>query len=122
MKKITVNCGDWHLGWGLGGKNKLGKLSTENLETFTWDGYSQGRHGNKENLGAQFVFTLDGERIVEVSRKGSIPLLSEIYKAVECLKALAIEVEQQADKAKARRERVAKEQEALNTVEQTKLF
>lgn len=122
MKKISISCGDWHLSWGLSDKNKLGKLSTEDLETFTWDGYSQGRHGNKGNLGAQFVFTLDGGRIVEVSRKGSIPLLSEIYKAVEGLKALAIEVEQQAEKAKARKQRAEKKLKALQSVEQTKLF
>ena len=122
MKRISISCGDWHLGWGLGGKNKLGKLSTEDFNTFTWDGYSQGRHGNKSNLGAQFAFTLDGERIVEVSRKGSIPWLSEIYKAVEGLKALAIEVEQKAEKAKARKQRAEQKLKALQSVKQTNLF
>lgn len=120
MKKISVSCGDWHLGWGLGGKNKVGKLSTEDLKTFTWDGYSQGRHGQKSNSGAQFVFTLDKGSIVEVSRKGLIPLTSELLKSVESLKSLAIELERKELKSKATKARA--EIKRIAQSNQTKLF
>ena len=86
MRKST-NCGDWHLGWGYGGSDKIGKLSTEDGVSFEWKGYSQGRHGQKWNSGAsvKFHYNEDGE-IVEDERNGNIPRWSEIDKAAKELK------------------------------------
>ena len=41
-----IQCGDWHLGWGLGGHDKVGKLRYDReTKMFTWNGRCQGRHG-----------------------------------------------------------------------------
>lgn len=48
-KLTTVQCGDWHLGWGFGGNNNIGKLTLEG-DTFTYKGERQGRHG--QNYGS----------------------------------------------------------------------
>lgn len=83
MKTVSVGCGDWHLGWGFAGDDKIGKLSTQDGVTFTWKGHSQGRHGQKWNAGAKLVFTSDGEQITEIiSQKGSHPRVSELLKSV----------------------------------------
>lgn len=84
-KRLSTSCGDWHLGWGLSGNDKIGKLSTEDKETFTWKGWSQGRHGQKWNKGAEVVFTLDGDNLDIISQKGSIPRRTELLKGVKTL-------------------------------------
>lgn len=83
----TVNCGDWHLGWGFGGHDKVGKLSTENCKTFTWKGNSQGRHGNVWNRGAKAKLELVDGDVVVLEQQGSIPVRKELLKGIEELKA-----------------------------------
>jgi hypothetical protein len=75
----SISCGDWHLGWGYGGNDKVGKLSTEDGETFRWEGRSQGRHGGKWNLGANCTFTIDENGLNVTQQEGSIPRSSELY-------------------------------------------
>lgn len=84
IKTISVSCGDWHLGWGYGGHDKIGKLSF-NPETnqFIWSGSSQGRHGQKWNAGAVLVMNKD---LKVVSSKGGHPAWGEIMAAIDLLK------------------------------------
>lgn len=94
MAKKNMNktdCGDWHLGWGYGGLNKVGNLTMitppdkKGMASFEWKGRSQGRHGQKFNYGAFLKFTSDGEKIVKGEQEGSAPVQSEILKAVSVL-------------------------------------
>lgn len=79
--KNSVSCGDWHLGWGFGGNDKLGKLSIDRTNNqFIWNGYSQGRHGQKWNAGAELIFTIEKGEINVISQKGSVPSYSELLK------------------------------------------
>lgn len=86
MKPLKTNCGDWHLGWGLGGNDKIGKLSLD-VETmkFTWEGYSQGRHGQKWNKGANCVFVLcqEGADLELTSVNGTIPRKEELLRSAK---------------------------------------
>ena len=88
-KVTSVNCGDWHKGWGFGGHDKLGKLHIEIVEdcpvNFIWRGKSQGRHGRTWNHGAmvRFMLTFRGLRITE--QKGGYPDHDEILKAANTL-------------------------------------
>jgi len=84
--KKSIPCGDWHLGWGYGGHDKIGKLSIE-LEplTVTWRGSSQGRHGSKWNAGAFAKFEIVGDKLKLVEQKGSYPAHNEILQAANTL-------------------------------------
>ena len=78
---LTVSCGDWHLGWGCGGHDKIGKLTLDPLHnSFIWKGYSQGRHGGKWNKGAEVIFTYKEDKITIVHQKGEFPERSELIK------------------------------------------
>jgi len=105
MKK-AVNCGDWGYGWGYGGNDKIGKLSQNEDNTFMWRGYSQGRHGQKWNMGAYFHFKMvEGEPdfgIEEIERKGGIPQLRALKQGVKDLIDLNIKEEIKANKARKR--------------------
>ena len=82
-KNKSVSCGDWHLGWGFGGNDKIGKLSVNEDGVYTWKGSSQGRHGQKWNKGAYITFKLndkDGVKVIESN--GSHPRWTEIMKSV----------------------------------------
>ena len=83
MKTYKTSCGDWHLGWGFGGHNKLGNLTLNDDETFTWRGHSQGRHGQKSNLGAYLHFKLVNSNIEVIDSKGYSPIKKEILNAVD---------------------------------------
>ena len=81
---LTVSCGDWHLGWGLGGHDKMGKLTLDTLNnSFVWKGSSQGRHGRKWNKGAFLVFTYTDGKITIVHQQGSVPVYPELIKGCE---------------------------------------
>jgi hypothetical protein len=82
--KKKTNCGDWHRGWGYSGHDKIGKLTKlDNGVSFSWNGYSQGRHGAKWNKGAFCcVDVVDGE-LIFTNQKGSIPVRSEIIKSIK---------------------------------------
>lgn len=82
MKTYKTSCGDWHLGWGYGGNNKLGVLTLNDDETFTWKGHSQGRHGRKWNKGAMLHFRLVNSEIEVIDSKGQSPIKKEILEAV----------------------------------------
>lgn len=76
---LKVNCGDWHLGWGLGSYNHIGKLELNPLtNSFTWRGYSQGRHGSIWNREAYINFTVLDDVITKTGSKGSYPCDSEL--------------------------------------------
>ena len=82
--KLTVQCGDWHLGWGYGGHDKIGKLTLDPVNnSFIWKGSSQGRHGQKWNKGAYIVFTYNDGKITIVNSSGSHPVHSELIKGCE---------------------------------------
>ena len=98
MKKKTneVDCGDWWLGWGYGGNNKIGKLSLED-GVFTWKGHCQGRHGQVgSKYSVQFKLTewygeephnYEHDWIEYVGeRKDRLPAWSELSKAIEILR------------------------------------
>ena len=85
----VTDCGDWHLGWGFGGHNKVGKLrmidtpNKDGVATFEWKGRSQGRHGQKYNFGAFIRFTSNGTDIhAGDTIKGSAPVSGELLKGV----------------------------------------
>jgi len=87
---LTTGCGDWHLGWGFGGHDKLGKLELLPLSnTFMWRGYSQGRWGQKWNMGAFVNFTIDNstgiDRIAVISQKGGYPETAELIKSANII-------------------------------------
>lgn len=84
---LTENCGDWHLGWGLGGHDKIGKLTLDPLtNSFVWVGYSQGRHGGRWNRGAYIKFTVDSEGdIRNMGQKGGVPVYSELRETAELI-------------------------------------
>lgn len=89
MKNKTIECGDWHLGWGYGGNDKIGKLTVDHKGIFIWKGYSQGRHGGKWNYGAEVIFTLDDNDKVEViTSNGSYPVNSELIRGAKELTSL----------------------------------
>lgn len=98
MEKVTVNCGDWGQSWGLG-TNTVGKLSTEDRETFTWRGHCQGRHGNVWNRGSVSVFKFEGGDIIEVTTKGTRPNREAL---LEGLRDLNDKIQVQEFKAKQR--------------------
>lgn len=81
MKK-TVGCGDWHLGWGFGGNDHLGKLSTEDNVNFTWTGHRQGRHGQKLRGKYTVTFTYTNEVITVTSDISDLPDRGEVKKAI----------------------------------------
>lgn len=86
MAKSTLKtqCGDWHLGWGFGGHDKIGSLTLDPLQnSFIWKGRSQGRHGQKWNAGAMAVLTYEDGKINILYQKGGIPVTSELIKACE---------------------------------------
>jgi hypothetical protein len=80
---LSTGCSDWQLGWGLGGNDKLGRLTLEPLTNeFVWKGYSQGRHGDIWNKGAFLRFTVQDDKITILGSKGNYPVQSELLKAV----------------------------------------
>jgi len=85
-QKNSVGCGDWHLGWGFGGHNHIGKLKKEDGK-FIWRGHQQGRHGQIYNRPANIVFTFDGVEIsiIENDKNRSLPERDEVLKAIETL-------------------------------------
>ena len=83
----SVNCGDWHLGWGYGGYNKIGKLRAEGDGIFLWKGYSQGRHGRTWNKGAFARFRMVDGRISILEQKGSMPIFQEVLNSLKELEA-----------------------------------
>ena len=88
-KTKSVSCGDWHLGWGYGGNDKIGRLSSDDGISFTWKGSSQGRHGQQWNAGAKCTFTLGPNDKIDnfETIKGSSPKLEELIKSALELKA-----------------------------------
>jgi hypothetical protein len=105
MKTYSTSCGDWHLGWGLGGKNKLGKLILNDDDTYLWKGHSQDRHGQKSNLGAYLHFRLVNLEIEVIDSKGYSPLKQEILSAVDRVQMIK---KQAIYDAKMKRERTLK--------------
>ena len=84
----TINCGDWHLGWGFGGNDKIGKLSTDDDKVFIWRGRSQGRHGQKWNRNASCSFNLKDGKVNIIESKGSLPRNTELVKSALALIAM----------------------------------
>lgn len=82
MKTYSTSCGDWHLGWGYGGNNKLGNLTLLDDGSYKWEGHSQGRHGRKWNQGAFLHFKLVNAEIKVIDSKGQSPIKKEILEAV----------------------------------------
>jgi hypothetical protein len=74
-KNKTVGCSDWMLGWGYGGHNKIGKLTLNKDQSFTWKGHAQGRHGQIYGEGT-VTFTLDKNEISIISSDGGYPIHS----------------------------------------------
>lgn len=124
---VRTNCGDWGQGWGFGGKNKIGKLSTEDFCTFTWEGHSQGRHGNTWNKGAKLVFKLNQGKIDASEQIGGVPNVQALMEGIEELKRLsARQAQDKIDRDKRKANAVLKtiaeaKAEELNK-QQTKLF
>ncbi len=87
LMATSVHCGDWHLGWGFGGYNKLGKLTAEQDGVFLWKGHSQGRHGQTWNKGAFARFRMVDGRISIIEQKGSMPIFQEILNSLRDLEA-----------------------------------
>ncbi len=87
--KKSINCGDWHKGWGFGGNDKVGKLSIETLSdcpiNFVWAGHSQGRHGQTWNRGAKVRFMVIDTGLKITERKGSYPDYDQVIKAANIL-------------------------------------
>ena len=87
----AIQCGDWHLGWGFGYHNKIGKLSLDQ-NTFTWTGRCQGRHGQKGAMySTSFRLTeyygeeprnYEHDWIEYVDNNGSTPVWSELSVAI----------------------------------------
>jgi len=69
----SISCGDWGLGWGSGGKNKIGKLKCEGENIFVWRGHSQGRHGQRWNKGAWVRFSVTQGKITIIDSSGQCP-------------------------------------------------
>ena len=80
--KTQANCGDWHLGWGYSGNDKVGKLSKVD-GNYLWEGHSQGRHGATWNYGAFLKFKVKGDDIEVIEYKGNYPRKSELLKGIE---------------------------------------
>ena len=86
MGKVKkVECGDWYLGWGFGGHNKLGKLeTTEEPDIYIWKGHAQGRHGQILHKRTTTVFSyIDGE--IKIISGHLLPQYSEVIKAIDIL-------------------------------------
>ena len=111
----SVNCGDWHLGWGYGGYNKIGKLSLQDDGSFLWKGYSQGRHGGTWNKGAFARFSVLDGRIQILEQKGSIPIYQELLNGLR-------ELEAKVNQEKAKAYRKAKKSGSTPVGLQTRLF
>ena len=89
----NTQCGDWHLGWCHSGYNHVGVLRINPDKTFKWTGSSQGRHGQKGNLGAYLEFKLKNgkdillpESFEIIDKKGTHPVWSEIINSVKRLR------------------------------------
>jgi hypothetical protein len=85
MKKLlSIGCGDWHLGWGFAGDDKIGKLFLNDDGTYTWKGHRQGRHGQIIKSKYSRTFNWDGEKPIgdDISH---LPAYSEVQKAIETL-------------------------------------
>ena len=89
MKTLSVNCGDWHLGWGFGGDNKVGKLYLNEDNTYTWKGHSQGRYGQVWNKGSYVNFKMvEGEPdfgIEVIKAQGGYPRIFELKQGMRLL-------------------------------------
>lgn len=120
MKTYSTHCSDWQLGWGYGGNNKLGRLTLNEDNTYTWRGHSQGRHGRKWNKGAFLHFRLTKLEIEVIDSNGQSPIKSEILDAVsrvERIKKYAIrdaKIKQANLEQKIRRDQLLKTQLTLN--------
>lgn len=84
QKEIKTGCGDWHLGWGFGGSDHVGELSTIDKINFVWTGKRQGRHGQKIRGTYKVHFTLDEFRTRTVKEHG-LPDRNEVAKAIQAL-------------------------------------
>lgn len=83
---LTTQCNDWHLGWGFGGYDKIGKLTLDPLtNTFIWKGFSQGRWGANWNRGSYLNFTVKDGIITKLGGKGCHPVQSELLKSVNTI-------------------------------------
>lgn len=88
---FTTGCGDWGDSWGMS-TNTIGKLRTSDFITFEWKGWSQGRHGQKWNRGAYFVFTLNEDGFaVEIEKLHTRPNAKAITTAIAELRNIRIE-------------------------------
>lgn len=89
MYTLKTFCGDWSLGWGFGGRDRIGKLFLDpDGMLFTWKGYRQGRHGNKSKT--YFVdFTYDTVtkeyEWVDGVHLGGLPIQEQVVKSIEQL-------------------------------------
>jgi len=86
-KKKSINCGDWSLGWGYGGHDKVGRMTIgtnengEAVNEFHWKGESNGRHGTRWNHGASCLIRFSGVADIQVIKStGSIPVKNELLK------------------------------------------
>ena len=89
MKEIKTACCDWHLSWGYGGHNKVGKLFTSDFNTFRWEGKAVGRHGQVYQAKIETTFTLDENNDIVIINGDGLPVIKEILNAIETLKNIA---------------------------------
>ena len=98
-KAKSIQCGDWHLGWGYGGHNHVGKLAISGdisanrpYDTvFKWSGSSLGRHGQSWNKGAECTFILTDDSIKVLNQKYTKPEISELRSgAIKLLKTIKL--------------------------------
>lgn len=86
-KNYTV-CGDWHLGWGFGPHNHIGKLIKTDVPTeYIWKGHQQGRHGQIWNRPTSIRIRVNDKNIeiIDNPKNRSLPDYGEILKAIEIL-------------------------------------
>lgn len=73
--KNKINCGDWHLGWGIG-YTQLGNLEISIVDgapiNFIWRGKSQGRHGQVHWTGGMCRYMVLEDKIVVTEHKHTI--------------------------------------------------
>ena len=104
-----VSCGNWHIGWGYGNNNKIGKLSKKD-GIYTWKGRSQGRHGQKYNHGAWVSFTVSEDSLKVIDSKGGYPDNKTLIDGV-----VALEQELKKAALKVQRRRIKKLPDATQT-------
>ncbi len=83
MKKLNVGCGDWGLGWGFGGHNKIGRLTKLAEGKYSWTGHQQGRHGHKLTKRYTVTFDYQDNMITNIEGEYSLPVRSELLSAIK---------------------------------------